>query len=307
VSDPGIVGIRFVLDDRMFMSVASISQDLATLDHVIEKSSMNLRGLREVAEIGAAQDFARYAESTRTMFALLLPQPRLVHALMADAPSTPPGPDIAPWGPASLGLSLVAPGAASTARDLSVPTPAALRAAALQLEEGSQARAGATAGSPVQPHLLTFAEFAPIGRVVGAAPAVETGPIPGGKLPLESLTAGAPAAPLLLPGVLRSPTLSDAGPAAARPTRVSVAPIADAPAAARSMRPAPAEPTLPESQLLGNASAEQSEVTEIHIDGHLLGRFVTDHLARAATRPPAGGTSFDPRRSPAWPGAASGL
>jgi hypothetical protein len=45
---------------------------------------------------------------------------------------------------------------------------------------------------------------------------------------------------------------------------------------------------------------------QLVIDGIVLGRWIGERLARAATRPPAGGTAFDPRISPAWPGAPIG-
>jgi hypothetical protein len=39
------------------------------------------------------------------------------------------------------------------------------------------------------------------------------------------------------------------------------------------------------------------------MDGVRMGRWMSEQLSRAASRPPAGGTGFDPRQSPAWAGA----
>ena len=44
----------------------------------------------------------------------------------------------------------------------------------------------------------------------------------------------------------------------------------------------------------------------IVIDGAELGRWIVDHLTQAASRPPAGGTAFDPRMTPVWAGPSIG-
>ena len=89
-------------------------------------------------------------------------------------------------------------------------------------------------------------------------------------------------------------------------------------------RPSAAPPALPPSLLLPpdfsepaaspqvapEPEAEQGEerVLEgrLKIDGALLGRFVAEHLAREAGRPPSGMTGFDPLLSPQWAGALQG-
>jgi len=45
---------------------------------------------------------------------------------------------------------------------------------------------------------------------------------------------------------------------------------------------------------------------DIYLEGAVLGRWFTERLARAANRPASGGTAFDPRLSPAWPGPPIG-
>ena len=45
---------------------------------------------------------------------------------------------------------------------------------------------------------------------------------------------------------------------------------------------------------------------DVFLDGTRVGTWVTDHLAREAGRPQSGGTSFDPRLTPAWPGTLQG-
>ncbi len=45
---------------------------------------------------------------------------------------------------------------------------------------------------------------------------------------------------------------------------------------------------------------------DVFLDGTRVGSWIADHLAREAGRPQAGGTAFDPRLSPAWPGTLQG-
>jgi hypothetical protein len=52
--------------------------------------------------------------------------------------------------------------------------------------------------------------------------------------------------------------------------------------------------------------AERAIEGRLEIDGALLGRFVAEHLAREAGRPPSGMTGFDPLLSPEWAGALQG-
>jgi hypothetical protein len=51
------------------------------------------------------------------------------------------------------------------------------------------------------------------------------------------------------------------------------------------------------------ARADQGDV---FLDGTRVGRWMARELARQAGGPQASGTSFDPRISPAWPGALQG-
>jgi hypothetical protein len=45
---------------------------------------------------------------------------------------------------------------------------------------------------------------------------------------------------------------------------------------------------------------------DVFLDGMRVGTWLADHLAREAGRPQAGGTAFDPRLTPAWPGTLQG-
>ena len=54
------------------------------------------------------------------------------------------------------------------------------------------------------------------------------------------------------------------------------------------------------------AAPETAMQGVIEVDGAALGRFVAEHLAREAGRPPSGMTGFDPRLTPGWGGAIQG-
>jgi hypothetical protein len=45
---------------------------------------------------------------------------------------------------------------------------------------------------------------------------------------------------------------------------------------------------------------------ELHLDGAVVGRWITRYLERQITRPQAGATGFDQRMTPSWPGAPIG-
>jgi len=64
----------------------------------------------------------------------------------------------------------------------------------------------------------------------------------------------------------------------------------------------PVSPSMPP----GPRQVDQATFAELHLDGAALGRWVTRHLERQVTRPQAGGTGFDPRMTPSWPGAPIG-
>jgi hypothetical protein len=91
-----------------------------------------------------------------------------------------------------------------------------------------------------------------------------------------------------------------AAPSAAPPGLVEVSiPVQSAPGgpAAEAGAPEAPEPSRDE---------ERAFEGRLEIDGALLGRFIAEHLAREAGRPPSGMTGFDPLLSPEWNGALQG-
>ena len=67
-------------------------------------------------------------------------------------------------------------------------------------------------------------------------------------------------------------------------------------------------------QALGGAAAPAPAATpaitmqgDIIIDGMRLGRWLTNAMARQASRPPSGPVAPDPRQTPLWSGQAQGF
>ena len=309
--DAASIGIRLALDDGVSEGIASIRRDLAAFDRAVGGSSANLLHLRGLVETLGAQSLFWLAETTRTAVAALLPQPRPVPAPSAAVPPDFFSFDTPLRAPTSPIFPQAPPGTPSAAGEPGALPPMAPRDAALRLEEISLLRGRIAAVPPAQLRLPVFADFSPFGRVLAAAPITashaETPSRPVAAPMLEALAVRAPVAPLPLPLAAPSPVAGHTASSATWPARLPVAPNADLAASIRLVPPEPVELTSSVGRQASNATAKQSEVAEIHIDGYLLGRFVNDHLARAATRPPAGGTGFDPRLSPAWPGPAGGL
>ena len=83
-------------------------------------------------------------------------------------------------------------------------------------------------------------------------------------------------------------------PAAARPDAVASPQSSMAPPASSSYAPPAVSPRIKESSMRG----------DVFLDGAQVGRWMSEQMARDAGRPNTGPTGFDPRRSPAWPGAA---
>lgn len=71
--------------------------------------------------------------------------------------------------------------------------------------------------------------------------------------------------------------------------------------------PATAVPQQPASSNFpaSTRAADGPEVGNIYLDGHLVGRWMSDRLTREAERAPVGPTGFDPRASRIWPGMAT--
>jgi hypothetical protein len=137
----------------------------------------------------------------------------------------------------------------------------------------------ASAPSPRQPTI------APIVPVPVPPPQQPTGRLSYAAVPSQSsLTAAASAA--LWPS---APIAQPQSPRASTPARSDEARKPSTPTGAADPAPVDSPPHA-----------------ELHLDGAVLGRWVTRHLERQVTRPQAGATGFDPRMTPSWAGAPIG-
>lgn len=130
------------------------------------------------------------------------------------------------------------------------------------------------------------------------------------SLPAVSFAAFAPSpVPMAMPmadAATRQPASPDAAPAVVGDRGQIHAPEA-ATAAAPRARGTMDTPSSP-SYAPPTAQALQSGPTggDVFLDGARVGTWLADHLAREAGRPQMGGTGFDPRLTPAWPGTLQG-
>ena len=94
--------------------------------------------------------------------------------------------------------------------------------------------------------------------------------------------------------VASDPPVARMASALATPAAVLSPTSSVAPAASSSYAPPAASSRARETSMRG----------DVFFDGTRVGRWMSEQMARDAGRPNTGPTGFDPRRSPAWPGAA---
>jgi hypothetical protein len=131
-------------------------------------------------------------------------------------------------------------------------------------------------------------------------------------MPMPTAAGPAPIAPLSAPPRIEQHFVNYAAPA----TDFSPAPVAPPSAAPARIAPEPGAPKSPLAPTLGSSPGVPSveppptpqasggpSQGDVYLDGMRVGRWMSDTLAREATRPPAGSTFFDPRLTPSYSGA----
>jgi hypothetical protein len=139
---------------------------------------------------------------------------------------------------------------------------------------------------------------APGGFAPAALAGVAAAMAPMPALRLASVAPLAPTPALRRPARAMAPILRDEAGAA------SVA-SADEVSAGRWARRGPGVGDA-EEERPGGRSGGRPDQGDVFLDGTRVGRWMSRELARQAGGPQASGTSFDPRISPAWPGALQG-
>jgi hypothetical protein len=326
MADPYSVGIALALDNGVSEGLASICQDLGTLNRAIDNSATGLKQLGHIADqmkVGSI--------------------PRQV------------APDV-PWSPMSLsdsahprGTSLSTPDGASLAHNEGLVSPFKQLGADTRGDLSTPPRSRATSPSATAlgselGHSFAVSPVAPSEVVSGVGDArfdpealsparvldkvqtwlsrsdppsshVTMGSIPSERMDqlanfppavesssLRQLAASTDSGgvaraqfphALAAPSAPHSPARQTTGFEAARSPSPATQPASTFPVPPSSVPP-PAEP---------RGAALQGDV---YLDGTLLGRWVVDHLTRSMDRPRAGITGFDPRLTATWPGAPIG-
>jgi hypothetical protein len=273
MGDPYEVGLRIALDDGVAAALPAVARELAVLDRAVGVVRSGLAGLAPAAEalpvpvVGASG-----AEAA----------PETIRTGANPVPDLPVGRGLAPPAPMETVL------------------------------RGAERAAGMLPAAAVPEGPVPQASLPPA-RVAWQRtdwPALAA--VPGVAAPVPSAAASFPLEAVAAPPL---PELPSAAPEAG----------AEAPGWAGFQRPSAAPPALPPSLLLppdfaepaapAQAAAPEPEAEQdgervlegrLEIDGALLGRFVAEHLAREAGRPPSGMTGFDPLLSPQWAGALQG-
>ncbi len=317
MEDAYLIGIRLALDNGVSAGVAAIRDELKALDGAIADSASNLRQLQALAAQTTAAGFIPPARLPA------LPAPPPVNAEVG--PTTQPAPavqqpdDNRPGLAPATQLSPVIPNA---------PGPSA-QSTALTASRTPQPLSVDADISPASPVTQVPIVLAPPTPPPSTQPALAASPRPIDK-PDRSPPPKAPVTP-------REPPERHSSAAPSPPAATSVAPTTVSEAAAQSPAPPPfanaarsdATPATRQSAapqqletrvqpLSGQPQAASAQhpiapqtqtasatptTGDVYLDGTRLGHWVASNLARQASRPPAGGTSFDPRLGISWPGA----
>jgi hypothetical protein len=281
MGDPYEVGLRVALDDGVAEALPAVARELAFLDRAVATVREGVAGL-------ASAPLAR-------------PAPTATVAVVEEGGATPERGAVAAL-PASAGVRRAAgPMDAVTRaaeRVAAEAVPVSTRQAAPSLPEPPAT--GPREARPREAGRLDWGgvDWGRLSAVPGVAPGVAEPATP--VIAETSAPIATPAATATLP------MWDGAGQAlpSAAPVEQAFASgfAAQAPEQAAAAAPGAAWPEAePEAE-----QAERAIEGRLEIDGALLGRFVAEHLAREAGRPPSGMTGFDPLLSPEWAGALQG-
>ncbi len=169
------------------------------------------------------------------------------------------------------------------------PAAAPPIAAELSRERATPAAAEPPPRHAATPAVVTVSEPMAMAPLPAADPLRPTRAGTSEEAP-PSRSAAAPTATLLASPPLRRPSRAS-HPSASGAARETVAPERGA----SDPKPAAAQ--------AGEGADQRTMEVYIYLEGAPLGRWMADQLDRAASRPAASLTGFDPRVSPAWPGA----
>ncbi len=324
------IGIQLLLQEDVSAGLAVINGGLAEVDRAIAATSADLVGLVQKAE--AATRAVAAALGGRSVPAATADQPagataeQVKHLKLERAPAAPPV--VLPGSAADTGepntAQVVAPAAQSAGtpssreqvavvqetRERTVPSSAPVLSGPPERtadDRGEQAaQVGSTASDPVAlPEQIT--SVAPSSKNPVQQPAKEVAT--AAQEQRRSVTPPSPRLALTA-SINHAQSRSMPEAPAGRARHMSMAN-----AAARPERPAApwsgveqvgfhTQTTRLQEKPAAPRSAGQDRNDTgggtVMLDGRLVGQWLSDHMAREASRPPAGTSFFDPRQTPAW-------
>jgi len=260
------VGVRLALEDGVSAGIAAVGAEMAALERV---TAAGMAGLERFRALGAVVGRPA-AEAARAVDALSAPD--------RESPSSEHGPTFLPTRAAAQALP---------ERDAVVHEPAAQVIAPASPVSSAEVDAPATPRAQAAPLVVRLMPSAVRARDnAPAAPSVAAhDPAP------DNARDAAP---------MRAAWATLERPAASRAE--SAAPVTTLP----SLAPVPAG-QMPSAAPQGSVERDQGPTGgDVYLDGARMGRWIADHMARAASRPQGGGTAFDGRMGPAYPGTLQG-
>jgi len=323
------VGIRLALQDDVSAGLAIIHRELADVDRAIAATSAGLVQLIREAQAsskavaGIARVVSRPAPSED--LAAAPAQAEQVPAKATERPVVEEPRSTAAAGPSAPSERTVA---AQTSVAPAVETPSSSESSAAPVsaphranvsdvpslvinqhfsaaqEPGPTAAIAKTAMSPVrsavQPQRRIDALRAdPVQSPAAAAPVLSDAPKPNGSL-IASIGTAFPS----LQRVTEQNISGTADRLGLQPSPATEPHSAAAPWFRNDIRPAVQRQSMQQDRAIAPqpTSRDQTEGSGgvVMLDGRLVGHWLSEQMARDASRPPSGTSFFDPRQSPAW-------
>jgi hypothetical protein len=216
-----------------------------------------------------------------------------VSPVMPNIPSRPDNPPPSPEPLSELPSSVAAPSRSAPVTPM--PPISAPPASIIETDHSFHLNVAASpeATPGTQPSVIRR-ETPSSASPVFATPPVSLMPVSSPQRPVAALPRLAPVRPPAEPDATQGERTPDGRWSEASPVAPSFRFLAADPPSAPSMMPSAAPPPT--------ETRSEPMQGDVYLDGTRLGRWMVDHLAREAGRPPAGTTNFDPRLSVTWPG-----
>jgi|GEM_PF-3633511 len=302
MGDPYEVGLRIALGDGVAEALPAVARELAFLDRAVAAAQAGVAGLASAP----------------------LPQPVRPVAAAVGADAVPVSPDRGAAPALAVSAGVRRPGGAmdtvtrAAERVAADAVPVSMRQAAPALPQPvpRETVSGETVSREMGLRETVSREagrldwggvdWGRLSAVPGVAPAA------GEAAPLPAVLAAAvdAAVPEAFPAMRAAASSNGSDQALPSAAPAAIEGLHGLAPSGRDAEPRGVAAPWPEAgepdAAVAGAETERAIEGRLEIDGALLGRFVAEHLAREAGRPPSGMTGFDPLLSPEWAGALQG-